>query len=114
MKAKVLASAGILTGLLICLAAASLVSVIFVHSNLRPLVPLAFAVVLIALGARFGGLVSAVGSVLAAVVFAYRLFPPLGTLKVDDPTARENLAWMILASVTCSYLLFPPRTHHHR
>jgi len=112
MKAKVLSSAGILTGLLLCLAAASVVSVTFLHSNLRLFVPLGFAVVLIALGARFGGLVSVLGSILAAMVFAYRLFPPLGSLKVQEATARENLGWMILASVACSYLLFPPRIHH--
>jgi K+-sensing histidine kinase KdpD len=114
LKARVLASARIITGLLVCLVAASLVSVTFSHSNFRLFVPLGFAVILILLGSRFGLSVTVFGSVLAAMVFAYRLFPPLGSLRVDDPMARQNLAWMILASVACSFLLFPPTKRHHR
>lgn len=110
MKAKVLEAIRTLTGLLLSLAAALVAAGIFSHSHLRLFVPLGFAVILIVLGARFGLMVSLLGSVLAAIVFAYRLFPPLGSVRVEQANARESLAWMILASVAFSYLLFPPKT----
>jgi len=82
----------------------------FSHSQFRLLVPLGFVAVLIALASRFGSIVSIVGAVLSAMAFAYFLFPPLFSLRVEDPAARENLAWMVLSAIALSYLLFPPRT----
>jgi K+-sensing histidine kinase KdpD len=82
---------------------------IFCHSPLRVIVPLGFVAVLVALASRFGPIVSVVGAVLSAMVFAYFLFPPLFSLRVEDPAARENLAWMVLSAIALSYLLFPPR-----
>jgi K+-sensing histidine kinase KdpD len=80
----------------------------FGHSQLRVVVPLGFVAVLIALASRFGPIVSVVGGALSAMIFAYFLFPPLFSLRVEDPTARENLSWMVLSAIALSYLLFPP------
>ena len=102
-----------LTGLLLVLAAALITAGLFSHSTFRIFVPLGFVVVLIALAARFGLLVSVLGSVVAALVFAHRLYAPTGNLHVEELAARENLAWMILAAVTLSYLLFPPQPRRH-
>jgi len=90
--------------------AALVTAKVFSHSQLRVFVPLGFVVVLVALASRFGSIVSVVGAVLSAMVFAYLLFPPLFNLRVEDPAARENLSWMVLSAIAFSYLLFPPRT----
>jgi hypothetical protein len=80
---------------------------LFSHSNFRLFVPLGFVCVLIVLASRFGSIVSLLGSFGAAIVFAYRLYSPLGNMQVSG-AARESLGWMILASVALSFLLFPP------
>jgi K+-sensing histidine kinase KdpD len=92
------------------LAAALIAAGLFSHSAFRIFVPLGFVVVLLALAARFGVMVSVLGSLLAALVFAQRLYAPTGSVGVEQLAARENLAWMILAAVALSYLLFPPQT----
>jgi K+-sensing histidine kinase KdpD len=91
--------------------AALVAAKVFSHSQFRVLVPLGFVAVLIVLASRFGSIVSIVGAVLSAMVFAYYLFPPLFSLRVDDPAARENLSWMVLSAIALSYLLFPPRKY---
>jgi K+-sensing histidine kinase KdpD len=98
-----------ITGALLSLITALVTTKVFFHSQLRVLVPLGFVVVLVALSSRFGSIVSIVGAVLSAMVFAYFLFPPLFSLRVEDPAARANLSWMVLSAIALSYLLFPPR-----
>ena len=98
-----------ITGALLSLTAALVAAKVFSHSQFRVLVPLGFVVLLVALASRFGSIVSIVGAVLSAMVFAYYLFPPLYSLRVDDPAARENLSWMVLSAIALSYLLFPSR-----
>jgi K+-sensing histidine kinase KdpD len=98
-----------LTGLFLTLAAALIAAGLFSHSSFRLFVPFGFVFILIVLAARFGLIVSVLGSLVAAIVFAYRLYPPLGSLHAEQATARESLAWMILAAVALSYLLFPQR-----
>jgi len=97
-----------ITGALLSLMAALVVAKVFSHSQFRMLVPLGFVAVLIALASRFGPIVSVVGAVLSAMVFAYFLFPPLFSLRVAEAAARENLSWMALSAIALSYLLFPP------
>lgn len=110
MRIKVIWTLRTLTGLLLSLAAALIVAGLFSHSEWRLFVPLGFAVVLVVLAARFGILVSVLGSLGAALVFARRLYPPLGSIHVEQAAARESLAWMILSAISLSYLLFPPET----
>jgi len=88
---------------------ALVVAKVFSHSQFRALVPLGFVAVLIALASRYEPIVSIVGAVLSAMVFAYFLFPPLFSLRVSEAPARDNLAWMVLSAIALSYLLFPPR-----
>ena len=99
-----------ITGALLSLMAALIAAKVFSHSQFRVFVPLGFVVVLTALASRFGSIVSVVGAVLSAMVFAYFLFPPLFSLRVSEAPARDNLAWMVLSAIALSYLLFPPRT----
>jgi K+-sensing histidine kinase KdpD len=109
IRTKLVAVSRPITGALLSLVVALVAAKVFSHSQFRVLVPLCFVAVLIALASRFGAIVSIVGAVLSAMVFAYFLFPPLNRLRVEDPAARENLAWMVLSAIALSYLLFPPR-----
>lgn len=74
----------------------------------RAMLPWIFLVILIALSARFGPMVSLLGSVVAVVVFARRLYEPIGHMEVSDASAKTSLGWMALIAVMASYLLFPP------
>lgn len=74
---------------------------------LRVMLPLAFALVLIALASRFGTGVAIFGSIVAALIFSHLVFPPIGSYQVENEAARTNLAWMILISVAGAHLLYP-------
>ena len=110
IRAKLAVVGRPITGALLSLMAALVTAKVFSHSQLRVFVPLGFVVVLVALSSRYGTIVSVVGAVLSAMVFAYFLFPPLFSLRVSEAPARDNLAWMVLSAIAFSYLLFPPRT----
>ena len=109
IQTKLVAVSRPVTGALLSLMTALVVAKVFSHSQFRALVPLGFVVVLVALSSRYGTIVSVVGAVLSAMVFAYFLFPPLFSLRVSEAPARDNLAWMVLSAIALSYLLFPPR-----
>jgi K+-sensing histidine kinase KdpD len=114
LHSKVVVTLRAVTGLILTMTAAFIVALLFSHSNLRMFVPLGFVFILIVLASRFGLIVSVLGSLVAATVFAYRLFPPLGAARIEETSARQSLGWMILAAVALSFLLFPPqgRPHH--
>jgi K+-sensing histidine kinase KdpD len=109
IRTKLVAVGRPISGSLFSLMAALVTAKVFSHSQFRALVPLGFVAVLIALASRFGSVASIVGAVLSAMVFAYFLYPPVFSLHVEDPIARENLSWMVLSAIAFSYLLFPPR-----
>jgi hypothetical protein len=79
----------------------------FFESDWKTVAPFLFSVVMVLLASWFGAIISVAGSLLAAVIFAMLLFPPLYSLRVDDESAWHALAWMILFSVSLSYLLYP-------
>lgn len=97
----------IAVGTMLSAAFASVFALLFHRSTFRGLLPLAFVVVLVLLSGRFGVSVSLTGSVTATIIFALFLFPPLGSTKVDNQSARMTLGWMILCAVAVSYLLYP-------
>lgn len=86
---------------------ASVFSLLFHRSTMRGLLPLAFVVVLVLLSRQFGVSVSVTGSLTAAIIFAIFLFPPLGSVRVEDQHPRMSLGWMVLCAVAVSYLLYP-------
>ena len=102
------------TGALLSAAAAILLAVFASGKSTRSLIPWIFVLILIALSARFGPMVSLIGSVIAVVVFARRVYAPLGSVSVSDEAAKASLAWMALISVVAAYLLFPPGHPRHR
>ncbi len=86
-------------------ACAALASVFFSGHPSRTMVPLVFAVLAIAVSVRFGALAGIGRSLIGAAVFASFLFPPLGTVRVEDAASRAELGWMVLAGISLSYLL---------
>jgi K+-sensing histidine kinase KdpD len=72
--------------------------------------PLLFAVTLVILASHFGAAISVAGSLLAALVFAFLLYTPENSIRVASDTERSTLAWMILISISLSYLLYPTRS----
>ena len=103
-----------LIGMLLCGSGASLMALLFHRSGSVSLVPLWFLVVLLAVALRFGFLAGALGSVLAAAIFAEFLFQPYGSLSVESLPARSNLAWMVLGGLVFSYLLGPRQVSGRR
>ncbi|MGZ4789858.1 MAG: DUF4118 domain-containing protein [Terriglobales bacterium] len=89
---------------------AALLCIIFEGRGHGAAVPVAFIVVVTVVAIRFGALAGMVGALISAVIFAYFLYQPLGTVSVDDPTARMNLAWLVLGGLAFSYLLAPSGT----
>ncbi|HYG99665.1 MAG TPA: DUF4118 domain-containing protein [Terriglobales bacterium] len=99
-----------IAGLLLCAAAALGVAAFSAPQPWRLFVPLAFAVFILVLAARYGFFVSLFGSLTAAAIFAYFLYDPLGSFRVASQAERSNLGWMLLGSISLSYLLLPERS----
>jgi K+-sensing histidine kinase KdpD len=84
------------------------------NNTTKALIPWVFVLILIALSARYGPMVSLIGSVIAVIVFARMIYAPVGKIGVADETAKASLGWMALISVVAAYLLFPPGHPRHR
>jgi len=97
----------LVAGLLVCSLAAATVAVLFSTHSSRVSIPFAFLAVLVALAMRFGKWVGIAGSFIAAMIFSYRLYPPMHNMAVQSEAARSNLAWMVLGGVVLSFLLAP-------
>jgi len=96
-------------GVALSAVAALSVALLFARVSRSATLPLIFAVVQVAIAARFGVKVSVLGSLSAAAIFASILYSPTGSLAVENPAARANLAWMVLVSIALSYLLLPDK-----
>jgi K+-sensing histidine kinase KdpD len=114
MNPKLLHTLQSTLGIAVSAVCAIAVSLIFSRTQWKLAAPFLFAAVLVLLASRFGALVSVVGSLLAAMIFSFLLFSPVRSFHVTNDTERASLAWMILLSISASYLLFPSRTDRHR
>jgi K+-sensing histidine kinase KdpD len=97
--------------LVVCAVSAILATMLFASRPARFLIPIAFVAVLVLVAMRYGALVGILGSLLAGAIFAYFLYPPAHSLKVQDAGDRSQLAWVVLAGVALSYLLAGPGPH---
>jgi K+-sensing histidine kinase KdpD len=110
MKKKWLYALQSTLGIAVSAVCAIAVALVFSKTHWKMAAPFLFTAVLVLLASRFGAVVSVAGSLLAAMIFALLLFSPLHSLHVENDAERATLAWMILLSVSASYLLFPSRT----
>lgn len=113
MKTKWLYTLQSTLGIAVSAVCAIAVALVFSRTPWKLAAPFLFSALLVLLASRFGALVSVVGSLLAAMIFAQMLFSPLHSLRVENDAERATLAWMILLSVSASYLLFPSRPDRH-
>jgi K+-sensing histidine kinase KdpD len=97
-----------LTAVVLLAAAAGLACFALATSSTRTLVPAAFVVVVVLVALRFGAPAGILGSLVGAAIFARWLYPPLGSLRIEDAAARDHLGWMLLAGISLSYLLAAP------
>jgi K+-sensing histidine kinase KdpD len=96
-----------LVGVFISVVAALSLAYAFAGRELKFVLPLWFVAVLFLLALRYGMAVGVFGSLISAAIFAYVLFHPVGSWRIDSQIARQNLAWMILGGVALSYLFAP-------
>ena len=99
-------------GVVIAAWSAALLCILVRGHTSSAFIPLAFLAVVILVALRFGAMAGMLGSASAAVIFAFFLYCPAG-FGVEDPTARMNLAWLVLGGLACSYLLAPERPERH-
>jgi K+-sensing histidine kinase KdpD len=102
-----------LIGILACSISASLLILVTRGTAFRPMIPLFFIVVIVAVALRFGMLASSLGALVATMLFAYFLFTPVGSFRVQKGEARTNLVWMLLVGVPVGYFAWSTRADLH-
>jgi K+-sensing histidine kinase KdpD len=90
-------------GVALCGIVAAVLSLVMGDVAGKPLLPLIFIVVIVAAALRYGLLSAILGAVLATVIFAYFLFVPVGSFKVQKGQARTNLSWMFMVGIPAAY-----------
>jgi K+-sensing histidine kinase KdpD len=96
-------------GTLLCASVATLMSLLFSNSQVRASLPLLFIAVLFVAALRYGAVSGIFGGVVAALIFAYFLFTPVGSFRVEKSPARDNLGWMLLVGIPVSYFVATSR-----
>lgn len=94
-------------GASLCAVAAALVALCLRTTALRAAVIFPFLVVIVFVALRFGAAASIVGTSISAAIFSRFMLPPLGSFAIQDPTAKENLLWFLVAGITLGYLFAP-------
>jgi K+-sensing histidine kinase KdpD len=98
-----------LIGTLLCATLALTMSLIFSDSHVRSTMPLLFIAVLFLAALRYGAMSGIFGGLVAALIFAYFLFTPIGSFRVERSPARDNLGWMLLVGIPVSYFVATSR-----
>ena len=111
MKTKLLCTLQSCLGIVVSAVCAIAFAKLFSRTHWKLAAPFLFAAVLVLLAGRFGaadqrGWIRAGSDHLRAACCS----PPLHSLRVENDAERATLAWMILLSVSASYLLFPSRS----
>jgi K+-sensing histidine kinase KdpD len=103
-----------LIGTLLCASLALVMSLIFSTTSVRATLPLLFIAVLFVAAMRYGAMSGIFGGLIAALIFAYFLFTPIGSFRVERSPARDNLGWMLLVGIPVSYFVATSREDARR
>ena len=95
---------GPVIGVLLCCSAAFAASVGFRDYVSKSSLPLVFIAVVTVIALRFGSLAGILSSCASAAIFALFLFPPIGSLRIQDVQQRTNLGWFLVAGLSVSFL----------
>lgn len=111
MNTKLLCTLQFCLGLAVSVLCAVVIAMMFTRTHWKHAAPVLFAVVLVLLASRFGAPITVAGSLLGTAIFVLLLFSaPPHSLHLENESERDPLAWMILVSVSLSYLLYPTRS----
>jgi K+-sensing histidine kinase KdpD len=91
-------------GLLLCCSISSAISFALRDLASKAYLPLVFVVVVTVVARRFGSLAGVLGSCASALLFAFLLFPPIGSLHIADAQQRTNLGWFLVAGISFAFL----------
>jgi K+-sensing histidine kinase KdpD len=89
----------------VCLAASSLLSILFHGTPLKSFLPFLFLRVIFFVALRFGSAPGIQGTIGAAIVFAEFLFEPMFSLRVSDSVQPDHLIWMLIIGIAASEIL---------
>ena len=95
---------GLVIGMLLCCSAAFAASVGFRDYVAKSSLPLVFIAIVTLVALRFGSLAGLLSSCASAAIFALFLFPPIGSLRIQDLQQRTNVGWFLVAGLSVSVL----------
>ncbi|HEY0564941.1 MAG TPA: hypothetical protein VGC88_05120 [Terriglobales bacterium] len=75
-------------------------------THARFVLPVTFVVLAVLIARFFGTMAGVLGTIVAAVVFAMYLFPPVPSIHVATQQGRDSLNWLLLGGISLSFL-FP-------
>jgi K+-sensing histidine kinase KdpD len=96
-----------LIGVGLCAALAGVLALLLHNDPVRSIVPLLFLLVLIPVAHLWGPSSCIIGACVATVIFACFLYPPVGSLLVQDTTDRIILTTCHFISIPVAYLSAP-------
>ena len=96
-------------GTLLCASVALVLALVFDRSRVELVLPLICLAMVLAVAARFGVATGVLGSVASALLLAYFVYAPEGSLHVTSSDARANLSWLLLGGISLSFLFTPRR-----
>jgi K+-sensing histidine kinase KdpD len=91
-------------GVLLCRSAAFAAALGFRNYDSKSSLPLLFIAVVTVVALRFGSLAGILSSCSSAAIFALFLFPPIGSLRIEDVQQRTNVGWFLVAGLSISFL----------
>lgn len=102
-------------GTICCTVVAAGLIPLFNASSAKSFLPIPFLLIIVLVAFRFGRAAGVLGTLMAAFLFAYYLFEPVG-LAVGDPVAKGHLIWMLVIGIVISDLSarFKLRLQSHR
>jgi integral membrane sensor domain MASE1 len=96
-------------GTLLCASVALILALVFNQSRVELVLPLICLAMVLAVAARFGVATGVLGSVTSALLLAYFVYAPEGSLHVGSSDARASLSWLLLGGISLSFLFAPRR-----
>jgi K+-sensing histidine kinase KdpD len=96
-----------LIGVALCAALAGLLAVFLHNDPVRSIVPMLFLLVLIPVAHLWGPSSCIIGACAATLIFACFLYPPGGSLMVQDTTDRIILTACHFVAIPVAYLSSP-------
>jgi len=96
-------------GTLLCASVALVLALVFNQTRLELALPLVSLAVVLAVAARFCVATGVLGSIVSALLLAYFVYAPEGSLRVVSRDARANLSWLLIGGISLSFLFTPRR-----